>query len=381
MASIRDILAGFGLGAGLMYWFDPARGRYRRAKVRDQMIHTCHQTEGFINRGLRDLNNRLHGVTHEVRRLATIDHPNDRTLEQRVRAKMGRYVSHPHAIDVMARSGCVTVRGPILEHEVDDFLGAVASVRGVRTIENELSVHAGGDGVSSLQGRGVIQGEPSEFLQENWAPATRLLASGLGTGLMLNCLARRTPSAILWGTLGFGLFVRATSNLPVQRLTSVGARRCAVTLQRTYHIDAPLDRVFNFIIDWKQCARFLPHIKDFEEAGDGRFRWKIHMPGGADLQLEDEVTCLEPNECVEWRSAPGSPIAFEGRARFEAEGENRTRIDVHLSYNPPAGALGHAAASLLGWDAKTQMEQSFLRVKTYLETGKLPRGVEAAVGG
>jgi uncharacterized membrane protein len=284
-------------------------------------------------------------------------------------------------VEVHSRGGWVALRGPVLEHEVDDLVAAVSSVRGVRGVENELWLQMQPEGVASLRGGGSALGEPSEFLQENWAPATRLLASGLGAGLMLNCLANRSFSSHVLGALGFGLFVRATSNLPVQRLTGVGAQRCTVTLQRTYHIGAPRERVFSFITNWDECARFLPHVKDFQQLGHGRFRWKIHIPGATDLQLEDQVTFLEPNHCIEWRSAPGSPIAFEGRARFEAEGDNRTRIDVHLSYNPPAGALGHAAASLLGWDAKTQMEQSFLRVKTYLETGKVPRDVEASIAG
>jgi hypothetical protein len=229
MAHLRDLLAGFGIGAGMMYWFDPARGRHRRARLRDQMVHTCRETNAFINRGLRDLNNRLEGVAHDMQCLIAVDHPDDRTLEQRVRSKMGRHVSHAHAIEVRARDGWVTLRGSIPENEVENFLASVASVRGVRGVESELTMHAPTDRSSPLQGREALHGESFQFFHENWAPSTRLLGSGVGVAMMLNCLARRTPSAILWGTVGFGLFARAITNLPVQRLTGVDAQRCVAT--------------------------------------------------------------------------------------------------------------------------------------------------------
>jgi osmotically-inducible protein OsmY len=57
--------------------------------------------------------------------------PND-VLAQRVRARIGHVVSHPHAITVKAHKGVVTLEGPILEHEVERLLETVRSVRGVR---------------------------------------------------------------------------------------------------------------------------------------------------------------------------------------------------------------------------------------------------------
>jgi len=41
-----------------------------------------------------------------------------------------------------------------------------------------------------------------------------------------------------------------------------------------------------------------------------------------------------------------------------------------LSYNPPAGAIGHAAAWLLGQDLKTALDEDMVRLKSFLEHGK-----------
>jgi hypothetical protein len=40
----------------------------------------------------------------------------------------------------------------------------------------------------------------------------------IGCGLMANCLAERTPGAALLGTIGFGLFVRAVTDMDFGRL-------------------------------------------------------------------------------------------------------------------------------------------------------------------
>jgi uncharacterized membrane protein len=41
-----------------------------------------------------------------------------------------------------------------------------------------------------------------------------------------------------------------------------------------------------------------------------------------------------------------------------------------MSYNPPAGLLGHAVAALLGLDPKNAMDQDFVRLKSLFELGK-----------
>jgi hypothetical protein len=41
-----------------------------------------------------------------------------------------------------------------------------------------------------------------------------------------------------------------------------------------------------------------------------------------------------------------------------------------MSYNPPAGAIGHAIATLFGADPKRAMDEDMLRLKSLLEEGK-----------
>jgi uncharacterized membrane protein len=86
-----------------------------------------------------------------------------------------------------------------------------------------------------------------------------------------------------------------------------------------------------------------------------------------------EVTRLVPNEVLAWRSLPGSAVPNAGTIHFSPAENGGTRVDVQLSYDPPGGALGLVAAKLFGADAKSQMDEDLLRMKTFLETGQVPR--------
>jgi hypothetical protein len=77
--------------------------------------------------------------------------PDDK-LVARIKSKMGRYVSHPSAVKVTARSGHVTLSGPILADETRALIDCVNGVPGVRSVESRLDVHDFAGSHPSLQG-------------------------------------------------------------------------------------------------------------------------------------------------------------------------------------------------------------------------------------
>src|SRR5438045_807898 len=172
-------ITSFALGGAAMYLLDPDRGRRRRALMRDKLRHSTHQVERAITVTSSDLQNRAKGVRAAVEHLFTGETPDDQILVARVRSKIGRIVSHPSSLDVSADNGVVTLRGPILEHELESLLECVASVDGVNQVRNELEPHRTAQGVSGLQGGVHRPGYKFELLQKNWSPSARLLA-GIG---------------------------------------------------------------------------------------------------------------------------------------------------------------------------------------------------------
>lgn len=141
-----------GLGAGMMFLFDPQMGNRRRALLRDKLRRFGKQAGERASAWGEIAGDRAQGFVAETRARLRDEEVDDRTLVERVRAELGRVLSHVRAIDVDARDGCVTLRGDILEHEADAALRAVRTTRGVRAVEDALERHARPGNIPSLQG-------------------------------------------------------------------------------------------------------------------------------------------------------------------------------------------------------------------------------------
>ena len=176
----RSVLIGTAAGSALMFLLDPIGGRRRRALMRDQAVRATRKTRDGLDATARDLANRASGIAATVRERWSDAPVGERSLVARVRAKLGRVCSHPRAIDVDGHDGHVTLRGPVLASEVDAIIGAVASVRGVETLNNELDAHETAAGIPALQGGGRIAGSSLDILRSDWAPGTRAI---VGAGI------------------------------------------------------------------------------------------------------------------------------------------------------------------------------------------------------
>ena len=212
------LLSGVGAGAALMYMLDPDRGARRRALVRDKAVSLANKTPDAVNATARDLSNRARGLVSEASTMFRGDEASDEVIVQRVCAAMGRVVSHPHAIRVESNEGRVSLSGNILADEVDDFLSCAGSVRGVREVDNRLTVHEEADGVPDLQGGRTRPGYRFEFMQENWSPAARLVACVAGGALTAYALKQKFPVVCALGTVGLGLVARGAMNTGVMNL-------------------------------------------------------------------------------------------------------------------------------------------------------------------
>jgi uncharacterized membrane protein len=365
------LYTGLGLGAGLMYVLDPDRGRRRRALVRDMATHLVHTTDDALGTTWRDVRNRMRGLAAEATTLFTRETVSDEVLVERVRARLGRVVSHPHAIAVTAEHGRVTLRGPIFAHEVDPLLKCVYTVRGVAGVENQLEAHAEAGTIPDLQGGRPRLGERSDVLQTTWAPTTRLLAGAAGGALALYGARRRSMTGSALGLVGLGLLTRGLTNLDMQTLLGSSGGR-GISVQKTISIQAPVERVYAVWSHPENFPHFMAHVRAVQYLGDGRYHWTVLGPAGIPCEWEGRITTHVPNQLLEFQSAPGSMIDQHGIVRFEPDAQGGTRLDVKMSYLPPAGAVGHVVAKLFGADPRSEIIADLLRMKSFIETGHQP---------
>src|SRR5579872_3078215 len=178
------LIAGVGVGAGCMYLMDPDRGRSRRAMLRDKTSSAYREVRTSFERAQADLANRAHGLLAQAKSAVQHEPVEEDQLIARVRAKLGRLVSHPHAIDVIARDGTITLGGAVLEDEAQKLVSGVGSIRGVSSVCDHLLRHPDAASIPSLQGRERPAGRPQVF-QREWPPALRMLAGIAGGSLEL----------------------------------------------------------------------------------------------------------------------------------------------------------------------------------------------------
>jgi uncharacterized membrane protein len=172
------------------------------------------------------------------------------------------------------------------------------------------------------------------------------------------------------------LLLRTARNEPLREVQR-RALRGGLEVRKTITIDAPIEQVFATMSHYENFPQFMRNVRSVERHADGTSHWQVAGPAGVAVEWDAETTRREPNRLLAWRSLPGSTVQHEGVLRFEPADGRGTRITVRMRYRPPAGPLGHAGAKLFGADAETELEEDLLRLKSALETGRLPRDAAA----
>jgi len=361
----------FAIGAAAMYLLDPQQGRRRRALLRDRLSSRINRLDEAMGVAGRDLANRTRGLVPSLRQRFSSGGASDEVLVERVRSRLGRVVSHPGAVEVRAEGGRVILSGPVLRDEHAQLLRTVRAVPGVREVEDHTAVHESSDGVPALQGGAPRPpGQRLDILQEHWSPATRAVMGAAGSALLLNALSEdeHPLTGLLSGIIGAALIVRSTTNVPLSRLAGMAGRR-GIDVHKTIHVNAPVEQVFETLARYESFPQFMTNVREVRLREDGVSHWVVAGPGGIPVEWDAVTTRMEPNRLLSWETVPGSTVEHAGTIRFRPD-DGGTRLDIEMSYRPPAGALGHVVARLFGADPKSEFDQDLLRFKTFLETGR-----------
>ncbi|PWF48406.1 BON domain-containing protein [Massilia glaciei] len=356
-----------------MYFFDPSQGRRRRGLARDRLRSIATMASDAVDVARRDFGNRFAGVQ------ARLGHmpgrrgkaPDDRVLAERVRSRIGRVVSHPHAIVVTAHEGHVALGGHALMHERQQLLDAVGGVAGVARVDDRLEVHEKPDGIPALQGAGRRAAARNEVAQQNWTPTLR--ATALVGGAMLGGygMARRTPVGTALAVAGLALLARGVGNMSLKHMLGLGADAPGTQLEKTIDIDAPIDTVFDAFANYENFPHFMSHVVDVRDLGEQRSHWMVKGPAGSRLEWDTLLTASERPGLLSWQTAPGAMVEHAGSIHLEPT-DSGTRATIRMTYRPPAGALGHGVAVLIGSDPKRELDADMLRMKDFIEGGSAP---------
>jgi uncharacterized membrane protein len=372
--AIKSSLCGAAAAAAVLYFLDPVSGRRRRSIFRDQAMRRLGIALHGTTVAGRDLAHRAYGLSACARRMFEARETSDEVLVGRVRAALGRAVSHSGAIDVSAADGRVVLTGPVLSREHRRLMRAVRTVRGVRAVEDRLESYERAGRIPALQGGRPLSAQ-LHLIDENWPPALRLLTIAGGATLAIWGARQRGIIAFAATAAGGILALRGSTNAPLRRLAGAQGRR-AIAIQKTIHVDAPVQRVFEALSQFENFPAFMRNVRRVKMHPDGRSHWVVAGPAGASVEWDAETTACVPNELLAWRTARGATVAHAGSIRFE-RANSGTRLTIRMTYNPPAGALGHVVAKLFRADPKTELDEDLMRLKSFLETGIEPHDAAA----
>ena len=365
---LKTLITSVGLGAGLMYFLDPQYGNRRRALVRDRANGWVNSMDNFLDGAMEDARNRTRGVLAEMSAKLSDQGAPDWILEERVRANLGRLTSHARAIDVRADVGRIILSGPVLRDEADLIVKAATRTRGVHGVENRLQLVDDPEDIPSLQGTVSRKGAVPEWKQENWSPAMRLLSGVGGSLLTLYSLRRRGVTKPILSTAGLVLATRGVTNRDPRSLLGLGTAENGIRVHKAVNINAPIDEVYQFWRNFENFPLFMNHVKEVSQ-DNGLSTWKVTAPAGSSIEFQSYIIRDVPNEIIEWETIPDSQVHHAGFVRFDENWDGSTRVNVQLSYVPPAGALGHAVAQLFGVDPRQAMDDDMVRLKSLLEEG------------
>jgi uncharacterized membrane protein len=218
----------------------------------------------------------------------------------------------------------------------------------------------------------------NEESRVNVGNTERLLSVAGGALLAYLGTRGRSPSRIALALTGGALVVRGVSGYcPVNQAIGRDAtppKATGLQITRSVTINRPRPEVYSFWRQLENLPRFMKHLKEVRQLDPKRSHWEARLPGDVGtLDWEAEITAEEPNTRLAWQSLPGSEIENAGEVRFQdAPGDRGTELHAVISYRPPAGALGKAAASLFNEVFEQLVKEDLRRVKRLLETGELP---------
>lgn len=252
--------------------------------------------------------------------------------------------------------------------------GKIAVLAGIdetarsRTIIRALGMRECGHGAALLAG-------PDRLV---W---TRVAGDVLDVAFLAAGVVRRGPGRRRRGmvTLGALTAIGGADLYAALRATRAGtARHGGAQQHRTLRSSITVMRspedVYGFWRDLENLPEFMYHLRSVTNTDDGHSHWVANSPIGQPVQWDARIAEDLPGKRIAWQSVPGKGIENSGCVDFTPDHAGRgTEVRVTIAYQMPGGALGKAAASILGESPEQQVNDDLRRFKQIMETGQVLR--------
>jgi uncharacterized membrane protein len=343
LQSLASAFTGAVTAAGVTYDFDAGSGRHRRTRLGERAADLARRGLSRLQDASLGLAYRLTGGTTALFRDGRIP---SSLLAERVRALVGHIVTHPDAVHVEAADDrTVRLTGAVLAWELQPLREAVSVVPGIGRVVAELAVFESAERVGALLGETAKPTSASDTQAET-STAVRLLLRSVA---------------------------------PARRRRALRSRGPSVEISRTLHVAAPVESVYAALRQPEQLVGVVPPLRALRHREEGATLWTLSDPEGWRVDCSAEVTELQPNRQIAWRSTVDSPVSLWGMLWLEPLEEGQTLLQLYISCRLPPGRTGAALHCLAGSGPRQQLTENLTRLRRHLEAAASPPQSNAAL--
>ena len=213
----------------------------------------------------------------------------------------------------------------------------------------------------------------------------RVAALTTATAVMAYGLSRRNIPGVFLAAAATPLAYRGLAgdwpragngHSPRERARAALGGNRGIHVRESVRLEKPIDEVYRFWRKLENLPKFMRHLAEVRDLGNGRSRWVAKGPAGSRMTWDAEVINEIENKVIGWQSLPGGDVISAGSVNFDTVRNGRsTQVSVRFQYAPPAGRAGSFLAMLFGREPSQTVREDLRRLKQLLEAGELPHAI------
>lgn len=142
--------------------------------------------------------------------------------------------------------------------------------------------------------------------------------------------------------------------------TSIEAKKSVI-------IQKSPEELYRFWRNFENLPQFMNHLESVKILDDKRSHWVVKAPMNTTVEWDAEIIDEKENQSIVWKTLEGAEVDNVGLVVFTSANGSGTEVKVTLKYNPPAGAVGAAAAAVFGENPQQQLDEDLNRFKQVME--------------
>jgi uncharacterized membrane protein len=137
-------------------------------------------------------------------------------------------------------------------------------------------------------------------------------------------------------------------------------------IEKQIEVEVPVSTAYNQWTQFEEFPKFMEGVLEVQQLGPEQLYWRAEA-GGKEKEWYARIVTQMPDEMISWYSENGATTG--GEVRFTPLEENRTRIDLNMTYEPED--IVESVGDKLGFLGR-RVEGDLQRFKDFIEN----RGVE-----